>query len=93
MSRTRTAPQDYRRHLHRSETERIIDNLPARWNLRWQEIYFATPRTLTQAQALLQVQSEMDMRIEFDDECRCCLPEQTCGACVTPNQSDVELPY
>jgi hypothetical protein len=27
------------------------------------------------------------------DECRCCLPEQTCAACSQPATSDVELPY
>jgi hypothetical protein len=89
MSRTMTMPHDYNRQVIPNETEKKIDALPYKWYIRCINAYFGSRGTVSQAQALLQIESEMDL----EDECRCCLPEQTCAACSQPATSDVELPY
>jgi hypothetical protein len=91
VSKTRTAPWDHDRRPWLSSVERDIDRLPLEWHLRWQAIFFTTPPSVSQRDAYLQVLAEM-----HPDECRCCLPEQTCAAdrhLEAAYDDQTELPY
>jgi hypothetical protein len=90
MSRTIVRPWDYDRRPWLNETDRAVAALPLEWRMRYHEIFLLQPQppTISQYNAYLQTLAEME-----PDECRCCLPEQTCAACSQPATSDVVLPY